>query len=282
MMKKYLLAIGVAAAVGGSANAADLAPAYKAPPPAVCPTCNWTGFYLGANVGGSFGHDETSNTNVLAGPGFVPPAGFNPVSSSNFTFNPVGVLGGAQAGYNWQVSSVVYGLEGDWQWSGQSDSINNFAGGPVIPSPGTASRGSFSTDQSIKWIATARARLGFAANCSLWYVTGGAAWGKVDSDASVSNAQFFGPGAVGGSFSDTKVGWTVGGGVETSFTWLGLSPNWSAKLEYLYVDLGDVNTSFSANNIAAGAGFTNTFLSSSRIEDHIVRVGLNYRWNWVQ
>jgi outer membrane immunogenic protein len=97
---------------------------------------------------------------------------------------------------------------------------------------------------------------------------------------------FFGSGTAAASSRTTKTGWTVGGGVETSLAWMGWSPNWSAKLEYLYVDLGSVSNSVTAalgGGTGAGgatspAPTSATLLSSHDIRDHIIRVGVNYRF----
>jgi outer membrane immunogenic protein len=86
----------------------------------------------------------------------------------------------------------------------------------------------------------------------------------------------FGTGPVSANFSQTKTGWTVGGGVETSLAWFGMSNRWSGKIEYLYVDLGSINNSF-AIPLTTGAGVY-SYSSSSDINDHIIRVGLNYHF----
>lgn len=113
-------------------------------------------------------------------------------------------------------------------------------------------------------------------------MTGGAAFGEVQSNYAFSANQLagagvFGPAAGAANFSTTKTGWTIGGGVETSLSWLGMSNNWSTKLEYLYVDLGSVNNNFTIPG-AVGAGTNYVVSSSSSIHDHIIRVGLNYRF----
>src|SRR5262249_51218344 len=125
--------------------------------------------------------------------------------------------------------------------------------------------------QSLTWFGTARGRLGWAApNGALWYATGGAAWGHVEQTLTLSGvAPFFAAGSSGAAtFSHDKVGWTVGGGVEAPL-WNG----WSAKAEYLYVDLGRVSNTFSA---ALASGDTIVTNSSYSIHDNIVRIGVNY------
>jgi outer membrane immunogenic protein len=114
--------------------------------------------------------------------------------------------------------------------------------------------------QKIKSFATARARFGYTGSPYLWYVTGGAVWAKVHNDLTV----FVNFVDQAGSANFNQSGWTVGGGIETH-----LWGNWTAKLEYLYLDLGSI-TDFAFQD-------NRTFTSKSDIRDHIVRVGLNYK-----
>jgi len=145
---------------------------------------------------------------------------------------------------------------------------------------------SYSDEQRLNWLATVRARLGWTHDCFLWYVTGGVAFGEVESNLGVSFVNtapapgLFGSGSGAASFKTTKTGWTVGGGVETSLTWFGLSRNWSAKTEYLYVDLGSVTNSVTAAITGGGAAAPTsvTLASSHDIRDHIIRAGINYRF----
>ena len=204
------LAIGVA-----SGSAADLpmkAPPYLAPAPVTL----WNGFYIGANVG----------------------YGWADVGTSGFSNNLDGVIGGGQIGYNWQTGPLVFGVEGDFQGSGESR---------------TDTGGIFTVDQDIPWFATLRGRIGYAAGPWLLYATGGAAWENYKLSVS----------ALGTSVSDntTKTAWTVGGGVEWMFV-----PQWSAKLEYLYMDTDDTSVTL----------FGTTFTGHAK--NNIVRVGVNYHF----
>ena len=150
-----------------------------------------------------------------------------------------GGLVGGTLGYNWQNGQVVWGLETDLDWSGVKGDDN-------------CSRG---THCEVKndWLGTARVRLGWAADRWMPYVTGGLAFGDVKADVTGSRGA-----------SDTQLGWTVGAGVEVALT-----QPWTAKLEYLYVDLGDFNC-----GSRCGGG------SPDKVEfhSHIVRAGLNYRF----
>jgi outer membrane immunogenic protein len=284
-MKQHLLAsAALLALLGNSAIAADL-PIRKAPPAPVCPTCDWNGFYFGFNVGGSIGSDPTDNAITLS-PN-APSAGVtNPISSLSYKHSPTGAVGGGQIGFNWQTGGWVFGLEADWDGTSQRDTIASqaFLASTAVVAPASLN---YTDEQKIKWLATVRGRLGWAHDCFLWYVTGGAAWGTVDSNytfqvvgLSAGGATVFGTGAAAASFSSTRSGWTIGGGVETSLAWFGLpGNNWSAKLEYLYVDLGTVTNSFTVPLTAAPAALY-TFTGSSHIRDHIIRVGVNYRFNY--
>jgi opacity protein-like surface antigen len=166
---------------------------------------NWSGFYLGANVGGSWG--DTSHS-------------FKPAGVSTGDFGLSGALGGGTLGFNWQLNpSWVLGVEGDFDGAGISGTKNC----PAV-TVGTALCRS-----NDDWLGSARLRLGVnpGAGPLLWYITGGAAFGGV-------NAALDGNGRV--RASSTNVGWTAGAGAEYMF-----APGWSGKLEYRYIDLGDLS-----------------------------------------
>jgi outer membrane immunogenic protein len=230
----------VALAVGG-ARAADLPPAYKAPP--VAPAYSWTGLYVGANIGYGWGQAKYDATLT----------GIGAVSQSE---DMDGVIGGLQSGYNYQMGNWVLGFESDFQLSGQR-------GGSTFP--GIAALTTITTDVELEWFGTSRTRIGFLATPNiLLYGTGGVAYGKVSTSATVTTV---GVGTLTASFEDVKAGWTVGAGIEGAF-----GGGWSAKLEYLYIDLGRTEHSF--GTVALGTIATET----RRTTDNIVRVGLNYRW----
>jgi len=242
---------------------------------------NWSGFYIGANLGGSIGHDKTTDSITLDPPTANAANVTNPVSDVSATTAPKGILGGGQIGYNWQTSNWVLGAEADWDLTSQRDHIDrsNFIASTVVVAPGTLT---YSDEQKLKWLATLRGRLGVAQGGSLWYVTGGLAGGKVQSNYNFQGVQTIGIGQFGtdattASFSTTKRGWTAGGGIETMLPWMN-AKGWSAKLEYLYVDLGTINNSFSAPVIGGLATGTYNYTSSIRVQDHIVRLGVNYRF----
>ena len=281
-MKRYWLAcVAVGALWGGSAVAADM-PVKAAP--IFCPACNWSGFYVGVNVGGSIGHDASQDTISLNpagspnGLGGIPPGVLNPISNTTYSQSPAGWLGGGQVGFNWQMGHLVLGGEADWNWSGQRDNlqIKNFIASSTTVATNTSY--GYSDEEKIKWLATARARVGWASGYSLAYVTGGVAWGGVESNYTFAGfgSPLFATAPGAASFSTTKTGWVIGSGVETSLAWMGAN-HWSAKLEYLYVDLGTVSNSFSVP-LTATPTSAYTASSSTHIRDNIVRLGLNYRF----
>lgn len=233
--------------VGSSASAADgpAVPARKVAPPVTA--YNWSGFYLGGNVGYGVGRNQASEILV------APPN--PPLSSQSFTLGPAGWLGGGQIGYNWQTGNWVFGIEADWQWTGQKDSVCI-----TFCVPNT----SLIVTQEFHWLATLRARIGHARDGWLWYLTGGAAWGRVTQDDVLT----FPNALETASFSHTQGGWTIGGGVETA-----LAGAWTGKLEYLYVDLGSTTDAFTL--FSGEALFTQTIVKPVR--EHIIRLGLNYR-----
>lgn len=198
-----MLAVAATLIGVGGASAADLqrAPVYtKAPPPVE--VFNWTGFYIGANLGYSSGRTD------LFGLEFA---------------DPKGVVGGGQIGYNWQAmgSPWVFGVEIDGQGTGQDDSAT-----VIVPGVGAVT----ATD-SLPWFMTFRGRVGYAfAPMFMVYATGGGA--VVDHKFQVT------AGGLGtASIEDTRLGWTAGVGIEGAFY-----RNWSWKVEYLHIDTGSFNS----------------------------------------
>jgi outer membrane immunogenic protein len=255
-------AFAIAAIVGAlamssfAASAADLAPApYVKAPPVVSPVYNWTGFYIGGNIGYSWGRSNDTSTITNA-------AGAALLTTQNSS-SLDGIIGGGQIGYNWQADkSWVLGVEADIQGTGEKGNINfscpaGVCSGNVLAVTGATP---FALSQQIDWFGTVRGRVGvLAAPTIMLYGTGGLAYGEVKS--SVTAGAF--PTV---SATNTNVGWTAGAGIEGV-----ISGNWTAKLEYLYVDLGRMSGSVAATP-------TLTESHSSRITDNVVRIGINYRW----
>lgn len=237
-MKSIFLATLVAAFATGRADAADL----KAPPP-IAPQ-GWTGSYGG--IAGGYGWGSSGQTDP--GVPVIPPIGGGGGGGAEDGSYPVrgGLLGGT-FGTNWQKGPWVLGLEGDFSWAdikGHSDVCGALAG---TPHPcGT----------TLNALGTFRGRAGFATGAKgnwLFYATGGLAVGELYGWDALTPA----------SGHDWRAGWTVGAGVETAF-----APHWTAKLEYLYVDLGNAQIF----NVAPGVPESLSFTSN------IVRAGVNYRF----
>jgi len=224
-MKKVLAAAfafgALVTAHGAVAADLSLAPLYKAPPAEVTQAYNWTGFYFGANGGGGWGHSSWSNNATgigLAG----------------------GQVGGT-VGYNRQLGSVVFGIEGDIDWSGLNGTSTT-AGCP----------GGCSTSDT--WLSTVRGRIGYSFDRVMPYLTGGLAVGDIRAATA---------GLAGGS--STNAGWTLGGGLEVA-----LPGNWTAKAEYLRVDLG----SFNCTGCSVVPG------DNVSMQQNVVRAGVSYHFGW--
>jgi outer membrane immunogenic protein len=278
----------------GPAFAADIA---KAPPPAPLPT--WTGFYGGIQFGGGWSDEAVVNysANDFLSALIITGACCN--GNQPVTVNRVrqhGPVGGFEAGYNWQLSNWVLGLEADFSFAGMRGRASATS---LFNGPNTHT---FTAEQSTDWYGTVRGRAGWLATPNLLlFGTGGFAYGKVTESANYAIDGFLflftippappfsiscpvpgGP-CVAGSSSAIRTGWTAGGGAE----WL-LDQHWSAKIEYQFVDLGTEKTirmittpcppttcTFNGPNLTSpssmNAGpFHNRF--------NVVRLGLNYRF----
>jgi outer membrane immunogenic protein len=272
----------------GSAMAADL-PSRKGPAPAfVPPPPMWTGFYVGLNAGGTWGESgavDSWSYNFQATPNllFGPAAAALATTSLPVSGN-VGFIGGGQVGYNWQFgSSFMAGIEADIQGVAGSGSSSTAVGRVVVANGDRWSIGQVATaSQSLDYLGTVRGRLGWLFSPTLMvYGTGGLAYGGVTANAGVTQLVFEQPPAysTNGSFSDTRVGWTAGGGLEWMF-----APNWSAKVEYLYYDLGSVTFNHAPlvnpGTIPGVIWYSNSVTSNARFNGHIVRAGVNYHFNF--
>jgi outer membrane immunogenic protein len=283
-MRKVLLATTALSLIPFASSAADLpvkAPVLRAP----VAVYNWTGFYAGGNVGYSWGRSDVT---VQSGDTFI--------GTAAERLKPTGAIAGLQAGYNWQTTrNWVFGLETDFQWSGQKDSITRSGSLDFseIDEAGRFSGSATGTLHSkLSWFGTARARVGYVPDANpglLLYVTGGLAYGRVKTSFEGSaNGSYFGQtcsNTEGGcdftagmafSAAKTKVGGTVGAGIEGD-----LGNLWSWKVEYLYVDLGKVSGTVpvvatvcqtSCESITGSATYSN------KMTDNIVRVGINRRF----
>jgi outer membrane immunogenic protein len=264
-MKKVLGLVGATLLFAGPGLAADLGrpPVYKAPP-MVAPF-SWTGCYIGATAGGVRGKSDVSS-DATAGPGGFSAAGAAAIDSQTAgSFSSSGFTGGGELGCNYQFNPwLVLGVEGDFEYTGLSDSVS----GVVALGRSSAT---FTESFSSHWLSTVRGRVGIANGQWLFFATGGAAF----ANPTFSDFISFPPGSFGSSSSfnaasssGTITGWTAGGGVEWFFM-----PQWSVKAEYLHVDFG--TTSFTSANSAVP---TATILHSHTLTEDIGRIGVNFHF----
>ena len=257
-------AVVTVVAFASIASAADMpvkAPIYKAP--AAMPY-SWTGFYVGGNIGYSWGNGDASYSD----PGLVS-IGLPPSLSGSQKIN--GVIGGGQVGFNWQANNTwVFGIEADFQGSGEKGSFNNsYADGLDATGATTQILG----ESKILWFGTVRGRVGVLVNPTLLlYGTGGLAYGKISTSGSVSDPSCGTGPTCSWSFgnSATNVGWTIGAGVEGAIQ---NTRDWTWKVEYLYIDLGSVS------GTGHESDFGTTYSWSTKVADNILRVGVNYRFH---
>ncbi|WP_424360115.1 outer membrane protein [Methylocystis parvus] len=278
---KAQLLVVAGLALASPAFAADL-PAHKAPP-AAPPAFTWTGLYVGMNAGYTFAASDPINLSSV-----------NLLDNTLLNFGSASALGatgtvrarldgfffGGQLGYNWQFSDrFILGVEADIQGAGVRGGNGQLSVWPA--GPGFAST-SFKANRQLEYLGTARARLGYAVTPTIMaYVTGGFAYGGTNMSGAVSQA--LRPSALTtdtakGDHYDILTGWTAGAGAE-----MALSRNLSAKLEYLYYDLGELwlgNPSLSHRDVLLGTTpLIDATYAHTRFAGHLVRAGLNYRFD---
>ena len=266
MKRAITLGIGALALAGMTlpTSAADLGarPITKGPVAAPVYAYNWTGCYIGANVGGKWGDfsgTETIGAFGVFGPSFIT---FDNFGNNN---NDATFMGGGQLGCQWQSSNWVFGIEGDFD----ATDINR-----TFVAPGTILFPFLPGDQiqlRNDWQASVRGRLGYAWDRFLVYATGGVAFANVQVTAG------FVPVAFGVPFlfaqdSQTLVGGTVGAGFE-----YGITENLSFGVEYRFTDFGSQDF----NHGLLGIGlFTPAVTSNASLQTNEVTARLNWRFNW--
>jgi outer membrane immunogenic protein len=231
---------------GGHVLAADLSvlpyPRGATYAPVPVPYYNWTGFYVGGNLGASWSQGNFSDT---VGNTFTP--------NGNASF-----LGGGQVGFNYQFwGGAVAGVEADFDWASNQNNTSNAAAGVTVTT-------------NDRWLTTLTGRLGYAWDRLLVYGKGGGAW-VGGSNPTITNV------ATGASISpsttNNNFGWTLGVGVEWAF-W----GNWSTRLEYDYVGLNNQSFTIPAPGFAgliAGDQFTG---NNRNIQ--MVNLGINYKFGY--
>jgi outer membrane immunogenic protein len=263
MYRKFLLAsVGAMALTGSAAFAADLPS--RAPPPVYLPPVpifTWTGFYIGGQVGGAWG---SGGGNFTA---FDPVTGtFVDISRSN---NPSGVIGGGHLGFDYQLpgwnwfssSGVVIGVEGSVDGASLSKTT-------VVTLPGIfGNSGTLAARSSLDIQGSIRGRLGIAWDRVLIYATGGVAFGGINTDFAFSGVDEAGVAVFGStSRSNSRTGWTVGGGIEYALT-----NNWSIGAEYRFTDFGSINR----GAVLPDGGF---FSARRRLEENQVQARITYKF----
>ncbi|ABS67390.1 porin [Xanthobacter versatilis] len=255
-MRKSLLATTILAAMvaAGAAQAADLATKMPVKAAPVAPAFSWTGFYIGAQGGYAWADNSFSNTHDL----------YNTYANdASYTLD--GGLVGGVIGYNYQINNIVLGVEADANWADISGSGSVLRAGELATNCIVSNN---PCSSKIDALGTITARLGVAFDRVLLYAKGGAAWANVKHTAGSTDYEYpeF---SYSASNSNTRWGWTVGAGVEWAFF-----NNWSAKVEYNYIDLGsnDVTFNFVPNT------YMPAYTSTADTTVNLVKAGINYRF----
>jgi outer membrane immunogenic protein len=200
---------------------------------------NWTGFYIGANAGYSFGGSTWTDSISGLSSGNIPISGF--------------AFGGT-IGANIQAGSFVFGVEGDGAWTDPSGQ-GTFTGSTLCAGGCTTTN---------NWLATARGRVGYAFDRYLVYATGGAAFGDIQGNFSLHPIS-----------SSTETGWTAGAGVEVAIV-----SNWTAKAEYLYVELPNGSCTTDCANTQNPNIAPVVPNIAIKFNESLVRLGVNYKFGW--
>jgi outer membrane immunogenic protein len=254
-MKKLLLGCSLLAFGMPAANAADLParPYYKAPPVAYLP---WNRCYVGLTAG--YTKSQTTPSITTTDPNLAQSltlGNVNPTPGES----PDGAIVGPTVGCNWQSGPTVYGLETDLSYMSPRSRFASVQGPALVTNLG---------EQKTNVLGTLRGRLGIASQNTLFYATGGLAYGHVESSFRIIPPAP-GPAELAAGEDKWKVGWTVGAGIEHLF-----NQNWSVKAEYLYYNLGSSNLAL----VTVAGAPPETGVVSYKNAGHIVRAGLNYHF----
>jgi len=279
MLRSLLLSTAAAVALSTGAFAADLPS--RAPPPVYVPPApifTWTGVYVGGQIGYGWGQNNVS-------------FGDNFGDYNAFNYTSQGVIGGAHIGYNLQLSQFVIGLEGDVDgtslgksYSGPLAFGSSFVGSGFLANP---IPGNINVNVHHNIEGSIRGRIGYAWDRVLLYATGGVAFGGFSGNVSGNfpGGTYLTPDGEGGfigtpfspfggsaSASQTRVGWTVGGGIEYAVT-----NNWSVRAEYRYTAFGHSTVyanSFYAPILGASGAYLNRNFNENRVQ-----VGFSYKFD---
>jgi len=286
---RKIIRFGLAAALGcltanvaGSANAGDLPPALPAKAPRLQPAADWSGFYVGLGVGMRSTQPDARVTEVLlsgGGGGLAATCAFLVPFGGCVTGQPLNdtaLRASLYSGFNWQIAPQwVVGIEGDYGYADKTTTLRGMEY-PVS----TRLTGSAADSFSVKttWDASARARIGYLPNPAVMlYATGGAAWLHIESTSTCNisiNANCSSPigsGPFSITNSTTRLGWTVGGGLEAM-----LSPNWIARGEYRYADFGNIGNS--DRRLLIGGAIEQIVSYDIHMKAHTATFGLAYKF----
>lgn len=240
MFRRWLLIGSVSVLFSAGAQAADI----------IEPTAyDWTGPYVGLQAGYAWGENDLkagSVEDIININAELQDAAI--IDGEDGTFDLDGFVGGAHAGYNWQSDSLVLGLEGDIEYADLNDEVDILDdGGDLV-----------GVDEvEVNWLGSLRLRAGYAADRALFYATGGLAVGGAKMTAKDDDGDDF------ADESETKWGWTIGGGLEYAFT-----DELSGRIEYRYTDLGKINVRSEDENVDDEAD----------LAFHAVRAGLSWHF----
>ncbi len=251
-----LFAAAIPLAVGATAAMAADMPS-KAPQ---TPPYQWSGCYVGIN-GGAGASASNFNTNVGAGTYLTDPDPATVNADGGGSANDTRAIGGGQVGCNWQTNTVVFGLEGDFDYF---RSNANFYNNTDTLAAGTP----FIVGQSVttNYLATVRPRIGIAADRNFAYITGGVAF----TDASYTESYSDAAGGIGSaSASKFLTGWTAGAGWEYAWT-----NHWTIKFEYLFAGFPTT----SASGLITGPGGSNPLSGSGDLVIQTARAGVNFKF----
>jgi len=270
---KMLSTIVATLAFASMANAADLP--LKAAPPAPIAAPTWTGWYVGINGGGVWGNNDPSL--VVSPNGYFIPGNVPAVQAAGSqSFSSSGGLVGGQIGYLAQWGSIIGGVEAGFDWMGLSGSS---ATGAVYPVQGCVQVAgcAFTLNNSVHtdWLFTFLGRVGVDMGSWFPYITGGLAVSNLKYSVAFADNNLGINANTAASFSDTKAGFAIGGGVEWRF-----DPSWMLRGEYLYVQFDSVNGTTPAltSLVAAFPATTNYVVSSGTFKENIGRAALSYRF----
>lgn len=221
---------------------------------------NWSGIYLGGQIGGTWINEKLTETTMLS----PPLTGHSSLTEGAF-------LGGAYIGYNFQRGPWVLGVEGNMDGTTLTNSSNCLVedSGASNTAPGSCFIGAYSSTTEMPWEAAVRGRLGWVWKESLLYVAGGVAWANIKSTYTTPSGSIYTPPSGSQSFSNILTGGTIGAGVEYKPT-----KHWIGRAEYRYANYGSTSDS-----VTSGGAFWNGYTNINALYENMFHVGVSYLFN---